>query len=74
MLTKENLIEKINQLPPEFFQEVDDFIDFIQSKRKGLLIGGSINDYKESFQEIREHKEGKINLSRAEDLLKDHIR
>jgi len=71
MLTKERLIEKINQLPPEFFQEVDDFIDFIQLKRKGLFIGGSLEDYQESFREIREHKEGKIKLSKAEDLLNE---
>jgi hypothetical protein len=71
MLTKERLIEKINQLPPEFFQEVDDFIDFIQFKRSGLLLGGSLEDYQESFQEIRKHKEGKIKLSKAEDLLNE---
>lgn len=70
MPTKENLIEKINQLPPDLLQEVDDFVDFIKLKREDLLLGGSLQDYQESFREIREHKEGKIQLSRAEDLLK----
>jgi len=71
MPTKENLIEKINQLPAELLKEVDDFVDFIKLKREDLLLGGTMEDYQEAFREIREHKEGKIELSKAEDLLNE---
>jgi hypothetical protein len=38
MLQREYIVKKINSLPEDILEEVVDFIDFLESKRKRLSI------------------------------------
>ncbi|MDI6736382.1 MAG: hypothetical protein QME42_09380 [bacterium] len=69
MLVKEHIIEKVHVLPDNILREVDDFIDFLEIKRKkeenqwGWLSGG-IDKIEES--DFKDYLDG---LTSYEDML-----
>jgi hypothetical protein len=62
------VIQKINQLPPDLLEQVNDFVDVLLKEKK---VSGSIEEYEEAIREIRLHKEGKIKLSTLEEMLSE---
>jgi len=63
-----SLIQKIDQLPPDLVEEVNDFVDILLKEKN---VSGSIEEYEEAIKEIKFHKEGKIKLPALEEMLSE---
>jgi len=62
------LIKKMNQLPPDLLEEVNDFVDVLLKEKN---VSASIEEYEEAIKEIKFHKEGKIKLLTLEEMLSE---
>ena len=63
-----SLIQKIDRLPPDLVEEVNDFVDILLKEKN---VSGSIEEYEEAIKEIKFHKEGKIKLPALEEMLSE---
>jgi ABC-type glycerol-3-phosphate transport system substrate-binding protein len=60
MQIKENLIEKINILPPQKQAEVEDFVDFLTQKEEQKLVQTAMRMSEKSFEKVWDNEEDAV--------------
>lgn len=59
-MLNEELIEKINNLPPERLAEVEDFIDFIAQRDERRLTQAAARLSEDAFKEVWDNEEDAV--------------
>jgi hypothetical protein len=59
-MQNEQLIQKINSLPPERLAEVEDFVDFIAQRDERKLIQAATKLSEESFKQVWDNEEDAV--------------
>ncbi len=61
--TREQLVQKIMELPPESVREVEEFLDFLRYRherresRGGVTLGGLLEGYRFTLEEIAQARQ-----------------
>jgi hypothetical protein len=59
-MQNEQLIQKINSLPPERITEVEDFVDFIAQRDERKLVQAATKLSEETFKQVWDNEEDAV--------------